>query len=234
MLPARLEAARLPCFATGTPAPATTKAAAVEMLKVSAPSPPVPQVSTARGSGQGSWRARARAARAAATISPTVSPLVRSATSSAAHSRSDPPPSMISPKAASSSGAGTSRPSIARSTASRRLMRPLRRAHGSRKRREQRLAHAGQDRLGVELDAFDRQLAVAHAHDLAVRGARRDLRAPPDRTPPRSPASGSASPRTGSRGRRRARGRRAGSPTALPCMTERARTMRPPKARPIA
>ena len=124
MLPARLEAARFPCLATGTPAPATTKAAAVEMLKVFAPSPPVPQVSTARGSGQGSWRARARAARAAATISETVSPLVRSATSRAAHRMSEPPPSMISPKAASSIGAGTSRPSLAVATAARRLMRP--------------------------------------------------------------------------------------------------------------
>ena len=44
--PAREETARLPCFATVTPAPATTNAAVVEMLKVFRPSPPVPQVST--------------------------------------------------------------------------------------------------------------------------------------------------------------------------------------------
>ena len=37
---------RLPCLATRTPAPATTKAVAVEMLKVPLASPPVPQVST--------------------------------------------------------------------------------------------------------------------------------------------------------------------------------------------
>ena len=36
---------RLPCLATRTPAPATTKAAVVEMLKVQEASPPVPQVS---------------------------------------------------------------------------------------------------------------------------------------------------------------------------------------------
>ena len=36
---------RLPCLATATPAPATTKAAAVEILKVFSLSPPVPQVS---------------------------------------------------------------------------------------------------------------------------------------------------------------------------------------------
>ncbi len=46
-LPQRLDAARPPCLATGQPAPATTNAAAVEMLKVPLPSPPVPQVSTA-------------------------------------------------------------------------------------------------------------------------------------------------------------------------------------------
>ena len=45
--PEREEIARLPCFATGTPAPATTKAAQVETLKVPLPSPPVPHVSMA-------------------------------------------------------------------------------------------------------------------------------------------------------------------------------------------
>jgi len=44
-LPDWLETERFPCFATGTPAPATTKAVVVEMLKVCAISPPVPQVS---------------------------------------------------------------------------------------------------------------------------------------------------------------------------------------------
>ena len=44
-LPQRLEMDRLPCLATRTPAPAITNAATVEMLKVQAPSPPVPQVS---------------------------------------------------------------------------------------------------------------------------------------------------------------------------------------------
>jgi hypothetical protein len=50
-LPLLLETLRLPCLATTTPAPATTKAAAVEMLKVCSPSPPVPQVSTTMPSG---------------------------------------------------------------------------------------------------------------------------------------------------------------------------------------
>ena len=40
------DAARLPCFATAAPAAAVTSAAAVEMLYVFAPSPPVPTTST--------------------------------------------------------------------------------------------------------------------------------------------------------------------------------------------
>jgi len=43
--PKRPDAARLPCFATAAPAPAATSAAAVEMLNVLQPSPPVPQLS---------------------------------------------------------------------------------------------------------------------------------------------------------------------------------------------
>lgn len=43
--PTRLEAERLPCLATFMPAAAATKATAVEILNVAAPSPPVPQVS---------------------------------------------------------------------------------------------------------------------------------------------------------------------------------------------
>ena len=45
-LPQVPEAARLPCLATLSPAPAATNAAAVEMLNVFSPSPPVPTEST--------------------------------------------------------------------------------------------------------------------------------------------------------------------------------------------
>ena len=51
-------AERLPCFATGTPQAATTNEATVEMLNVPAPSPPVPQVSTAPREASGTARAR--------------------------------------------------------------------------------------------------------------------------------------------------------------------------------
>ena len=69
---------RLPCLATCTPAPATTKAAIVEILNVDPPSPPVPQVSS---SGDESMRASTRAAfsriaRAKPRSSSAVSPLV--------------------------------------------------------------------------------------------------------------------------------------------------------------
>src|SRR5256714_13783780 len=63
-LPHLLLAARLPCFATGKPAPALTKAAAVETLKVFAALEPVPAVSIKH-----SWLEVIRVARA--RIAPT-------------------------------------------------------------------------------------------------------------------------------------------------------------------
>ena len=65
---------RLPCFATVKPAPATTNAAADEMLKVWAQSPPVPHVSTTMASPTLIFVARARMARTDPAISSTVSP----------------------------------------------------------------------------------------------------------------------------------------------------------------
>jgi hypothetical protein len=44
-LPVDPDIARFPCLATGTPAPETTNAEAVEMLNQSSPLPPVPHVS---------------------------------------------------------------------------------------------------------------------------------------------------------------------------------------------
>ena len=72
------DAARLPCLATGTPAPATTSAATVEMLNVPLRSPPVPQVSTT-GTGGATGFANPSIVSASPSISSTVSPLVRSA-----------------------------------------------------------------------------------------------------------------------------------------------------------
>ena len=82
--PEREESARLPCLATGTPQPAATSAAAVEMLKVPLASPPVPQVSMVP-SGASIFSARARIACAPPVISSTVSPRTRSGHEKAAH-----------------------------------------------------------------------------------------------------------------------------------------------------
>jgi hypothetical protein len=74
------ETARLPCFATAAPAAAATIPAAVEMLSVRAPSPPVPAVSTRSvrvGRTATTW---SRIASAQPAISATVSPFARSAT----------------------------------------------------------------------------------------------------------------------------------------------------------
>lgn len=73
--PHLLEAARLPCLATGTPAAATTRAAVVEMLKELEPSPPVPTIS----STSMSWSSLMQCCRipaAEAVISSMVSPFM--------------------------------------------------------------------------------------------------------------------------------------------------------------
>ena len=83
-LPQRLLAARLPCFATGNPAPAITNAAAVETLKVFAQLEPVPAVSTKTSCSDLMCTARSRIASARPASSATVSPLSLSAINAAA------------------------------------------------------------------------------------------------------------------------------------------------------
>jgi len=82
--PQRLLTARLPCLATGMPAPAVTSAAAVDMLNVSAASPPVPQVSTTGSPPASMNTACRRIAAAAPAISSAVSPFIRRATANPA------------------------------------------------------------------------------------------------------------------------------------------------------
>jgi hypothetical protein len=76
-LPHCEETERLPCFATRTPAPAATNAAAVETLNERERSPPVPQVSTTIPAGAVNFVTFRRMARANPAISSTVSPLSR-------------------------------------------------------------------------------------------------------------------------------------------------------------
>ena len=73
-LPELLETDLFPCLATGTPVPATTNAAVVEMLKVWETSPPVPHVSTTRLCSVSIFVAFSRIIRAAPVISSMVSP----------------------------------------------------------------------------------------------------------------------------------------------------------------
>ena len=79
--PLELDTERLPCFAIRPPAAATTKVAAVETLNKSAPSPPVPARSIRPSASISTGVASERMARAAPTISPIVSPLIRRPTS---------------------------------------------------------------------------------------------------------------------------------------------------------
>ncbi len=88
--------ARLPCLATGTPAAATMTAAVVEMLNVPEPSPPVPTMSIAPA-GASTRRTRSRIALANPVSSSTVSPRIRSATSSAASCAGVDSPSITAP-----------------------------------------------------------------------------------------------------------------------------------------
>ena len=74
-LPEDPDIALFPCFATLTPAPATTKATAVEILNVFNPSPPVPQVSN-KGSSSSTLRDFSLIEVAIPAISVDVSPFI--------------------------------------------------------------------------------------------------------------------------------------------------------------
>jgi hypothetical protein len=101
--PERDESARLPCLATGTPAPATINAAQVEILNEPDASPPVPTTSIASG-GATTRSIFSRMALTAPVISSTVSPRTRSAISRAPICEGVASPDIIvsKPRAASS------------------------------------------------------------------------------------------------------------------------------------
>ena len=112
-------ALRLPCLATWAPQAAAVKATAVEMLKLSAPAPPVPQVSISSRAGRSPGRGQAcrRTAAIAASSSPLV-PLARRAASRPPVSTGSMPPS--------------SQPRIRSSACSASRSRPLRSCSSSR------------------------------------------------------------------------------------------------------
>src|SRR5206468_2251508 len=180
--PTAPDTARLPCLATGTPAAAATRPAAVETLSVPAPSPPVPQVSIASAGTSGMETAWARSTRAAPASSATASPFMRSATSRLATSAALAAPERISSTHADISLSERSWPSTTRAIASRSGTalpsggaRRLAAAQAGEEVAEQPLALGGEDRLGVELHPLDEERAVPDAHDLVLGGPRRAL-----------------------------------------------------------
>ena len=90
------EAERLPCLTTGTPAPAATIAAIVEMFTDIDRSPPVPTMSSTRPVTV-SGVAWAYIAATRPSTSSTVSPLARSATANPAICAGVASPARISP-----------------------------------------------------------------------------------------------------------------------------------------
>src|SRR3984885_8447644 len=194
--PERDESARLPCLATGTPAPATMSAAQVEMLNEPEASPPVPTTSMASG-GALTRSILARIADTAPVISSPVSPPTRSAIKSAPICDGVASPAIICSKAV----AASSRPSAApvatfpikalNSTVtvppSRASPRFLRRVLGQRCAPSgRRIPHRGDvekvlqhqvamvrgNAFRMKLHAVHRQLGVCQAHDDAGIGIR--------------------------------------------------------------
>jgi hypothetical protein len=122
-LPLVEDTLRPPCLATRAPAAAATKVEAVEMLKVCAPSPPVPTMSSSwRRSATGTGVANSRITWAAAAISPTVSFLTRRPMASAAIITGDISPFMMRRIRVSISSWKISRCSMTRVSASVLLM----------------------------------------------------------------------------------------------------------------
>src|SRR5215218_1767193 len=160
-------AERLPCLATAQPAPAAISAAVVETLNVGRP-PPVPAVSTRSPRPASTGVANRRIVRARPSISATVSPLVRSATSTPAVSTSEALPCMISASTAEVSSTERSSRDISRSIAL--VMTGL---GIGEEVLEQPLPVGREHGLRVELDPFGGQLPVAHRHqDAAAVGGR--------------------------------------------------------------
>src|SRR3954452_11620836 len=153
-------AERLPCLATAQPAPAAISAAVVETLKVGRP-PPVPAVSMRSPRLVATGVASRRIVVARPTSSSMVSPLVRSAISTAAISASEALPAMISARTPAVCSAERSRRAASASIASVSTGLGM-------ERRQQPLAVGREHRLGVELHAVGGELAVAHRHQDAA------------------------------------------------------------------
>src|SRR5690606_13872263 len=150
---------------------------AVEMLKVCAPSPPVPTMSSRPAvSASGTLVENSRMTCAAAAISPMVSFFTRRPMVSAAIMTGDISPLMILRNRCSISSWKISRCSMQRSRASCSVI-GMAATSADKEILQQRVAVFGQDRFRMELHAFDVELLMAHAHDLTVGGPRRHFQA---------------------------------------------------------
>src|SRR6516225_472553 len=107
--PDRDDKARLPCLATGTPAPATISAAQVEILNEPEASPPVPTTSIASG-GACTRSIFARMTLTAPVISSTLSPRTRNAINSPPICEGVASPDIICSKAAAASSRASAAP----------------------------------------------------------------------------------------------------------------------------
>src|SRR5687767_6635302 len=179
-LPEEDDTERPMCFATLAPAAAATKAAQVEMLKVCAPSPPVPQVSTRwRSSFTSTCVASSRITCAAAAISPMVSFFTRRPTMKPAICAGVSSPRMIWRMMCSISSWNTSRCSTVRWMASAAVICFM--SAPVSFSLDEILQHfvpvLGEQGLGVELHPLHRQAAMAQPHDLAVLCVRRHVEA---------------------------------------------------------
>src|SRR5664279_395333 len=186
------DSARLPCLATGTPAPATMNAAQVEMLNEPEASPPVPTTSTASG-GAFTPSILARMVVTAPVISSTVSPRTRSAISSAPICEGVASPDIMLSKAAAASPRVRLAPvaTLAMSALKSSAMGLTRYGGGRLARRrcarippmllvpgggeieeilQHQVAVLGGDALGVKLHAVHGQARMRNAHHQTVVG----------------------------------------------------------------
>src|SRR5262245_17445857 len=188
--PEREESARLPCLATGTPAPATMKAAQVEMLNEPDASPPVPTTSMASG-GALTRSIFSRIAVTAPVISSTVSPRTRSAINRPPICEGVASPDIMvsKPRAASSRVSAAPVAALAinplsSSVTSGLLQHASRRTGAGRPAAgrgipgggnveevaQDQVAMFGGDALRMELNAVHRKAAMGEPHDQAVVG----------------------------------------------------------------
>src|SRR5229473_8422493 len=172
--PDRDDRARLPCLATGTPAPATMKAAQVEMLNEPDASPPVPTTSIA-SAGASTVSILPRMVATAPVISSTVSPRMRRPIRKPPICAGVASPDIILSKACAASSRESCAPvaTLPRSARNRSMSAALRRVPAGgeiEKILQNRPAVLGCDAFGMKLHAVHRMPLERYRHHQAVVG----------------------------------------------------------------